>query len=367
MVSAYPSLLRLCPACLALRFMRIFSINPLSDQRWESFVSRHPNATPFHAKGWLEALRRTYGYEPIVFTTAPPRQELENGIVFCRICSWITGNRLVSLPFSDHCQPLVDDPRTLALIIQSVEECVRREGLGYAEFRPQFLKDALSDDNPQLNALETYYLHVIDIRPSLETLYRSFHKKSIIHKLIRAQRELTYEVGNSEDLLTKFYHLQVMTRRRHQVPPQPIEWFRNLIVCLSEKVTIRIASKAGQPIASILTIHSGNSIVSKYGCSDAQFHHLGGMPLLIWKGIQEGKEIGAELYDLGRTERHQEGLLTFKNNWGATCSTLTYYRYPHRRSASGASWKSKLVKNVFSRLPLPLFVSAGRFLYRHAG
>jgi hypothetical protein len=347
--------------------MNIFGIDPISDPRWESFVNRHPCASVFHAKGWLEALRRTYGYEPIGYTTAAPGQELENGIVFCRIRSWLTGDRLVSLPFSDHCQPLVDDPGTLAEVVRAVEEYVQREGLKYVEFRPQFSKDSFPEENTQLATQASYYLHVIDIRPDLDTLHRGFHKKSICHKLNRAQRELTYEAGNSEELLAKFYHLQVLTRRRHQIPPQPIEWFRNLITCLGNRVTIRIASKDRQPVASIMAIQGGNSVVSKYGCSDARFHHLGGMPFLIWKGIQEGKEKGAETYDLGRSEPDHEGLVTFKNNWGAARSTLNYFRYPQGSSVSSSStWKARLAKIAFSRMPKSLLLAMGRFLYRHA-
>src|ERR1700694_92136 len=88
-------------------------VDPLSDPRWSQLVGGDSRATVFHSPGWLLALRETYGYEPIVLTTSPPSQPLANGVVFCRIKSWFTGSRLVSLPFSDHCEPLVgagEDP-----------------------------------------------------------------------------------------------------------------------------------------------------------------------------------------------------------------------------------------------------------------
>ncbi len=43
--------------------MRIHVLDPLLDSRWDEFVGRHPNASVFHDRGWLEALARTYGYE----------------------------------------------------------------------------------------------------------------------------------------------------------------------------------------------------------------------------------------------------------------------------------------------------------------
>lgn len=71
--------------------MRIYQIDPTSDERWPKLLERHPKASVFHTAGWLKALRRTYGYEPLVFTTSSPTGELENELLFCRIESWLTG------------------------------------------------------------------------------------------------------------------------------------------------------------------------------------------------------------------------------------------------------------------------------------
>ena len=80
--------------------------DPIGDPRWSELLDRHPAASVFHSPGWLNALRQTYGYEPFVVTTSTG-PTLENGLVVCRVKGW-TSRRLVSLPFSDHCDPLVD-------------------------------------------------------------------------------------------------------------------------------------------------------------------------------------------------------------------------------------------------------------------
>src|SRR5216684_7067811 len=107
--------------------MRIYQIDPTKDKRWSDLVERHPKASVFHAVGWLEALRNTYGYDPVAFTTSSPSGELNNGFVFCRVNSWLTGRRLVSLPFSDHCEPLVDTDDELKFLTRSVPDLSRRE------------------------------------------------------------------------------------------------------------------------------------------------------------------------------------------------------------------------------------------------
>src|SRR4051794_39851978 len=89
--------------------MHLHTIDPLSDSRWDDLVASHPKASVFHHRGWLQALASTYGYRPVVMTSTPPGKPLSNGVVFCEVRSWITGPRMVSLPFADHCEPLLSE------------------------------------------------------------------------------------------------------------------------------------------------------------------------------------------------------------------------------------------------------------------
>src|SRR5262249_30736033 len=113
----------------------VYEFNPLMEPRWAEFVRRHPSSSVFHTVSWLEALRRTYGYEPAVYTTSPPDVFLENGLVFCRVTSWITGQRLVSLPFSDHCEPLIRTIADKQVFLSAIERALQRGKLRYFEIR----------------------------------------------------------------------------------------------------------------------------------------------------------------------------------------------------------------------------------------
>src|SRR5271166_5866777 len=83
----------------------VHRFDPLTDPRWDSFLQKHPRASLFHSLPWLRALNLTYGYPVNGYTTSLPDSRLENALVACRVESWLTGRRLVSLPFSDHCEP----------------------------------------------------------------------------------------------------------------------------------------------------------------------------------------------------------------------------------------------------------------------
>ena len=347
--------------------MKIFMLDPLADARWSRLVDRHPRASVFHTRGWLEALHRTYGYEPVVYTSTSPSEELANGIVFCRIASWLTGRRMVSLPFSDHCEPLVDNREEWEFLTTSMIAMARSEGYRHVEIRPLF-DPAPGRDGGPMKCGKSFYLHTVDLRASEQDLFRNFHR-SEQKKIRRAEREhLTWKEGRSPELVQDFYHLLTVTRRRHGVPPQPFKWFANLIDCMNDLVTVRVASQNGRPIASIFALSFKNHVYDKYGCSDERFHNLGGMQMLLWRTIQQEKERGAQVLDLGRSDMEHTSLATFKDHWGSSRSLLNYYCYPAPGDGNKIQkWSAPIAQRLFARLPDSFLTAAGRILYPHIG
>jgi hypothetical protein len=348
---------------------------PLEDPRWNPYLQRHPDASVFHTAEWLGALLQTYRYQPIGYTTSAPGTALQNALVFCLVDSWITGRRLVSLPFSDHCAPLLQSPTDLAGLIPPLDEILPLEGLRYIEVRTVREKlDTRQEPAPSLGwqLSHSFCLHQIDVSPGLEDLFKNFQKDSIQRKIIRAQREgLSYEEGRSGYLLKSFYNLLIATRRRHGFPPQPLAWFQSLIDHFGEALKIRVAFHNRHPIASILTLRFKQTLVYKYGCSDAQFHRLGGMHLLFWRSIQEAKVDRLSLFDLGRSNWEDTGLITFKDRWGAQRFHLNYFRISPSKSKSSTgerpAWRRQFVKRVFRMLPDRFLRTSGELLYRHLG
>ena len=351
--------------------MPVYQLDPLRDPRWREFLDRHPCASVFHTPEWLEALRRTYGYSSIVLTTNPPGTQLSSGLVYCPVNSWLTGKRLVSLPFSDHCEPLADNTVELHCIVSALQQELRRGKFLYVEIRPiQQIEYATSFRCSS----HAYCLHQLDLKPDLDTLFSSFHKDSTQRKVRRAKREgLTYEEGRGESLLEVFYRLLLLTRRRHGLPPQPRSWFRNLIDCFAEALKIRVAFKNNLPIAAILTIRNKQTLLYKYGCSDKQFHNLGGMHLLLWRAIQEAKEDGLCMFDFGRSDLENAGLIKFKDRWGCANSVITYCRFSSLEHLRGSflppnmGWAARRARRVLSHLPDSVLRPAGALLYRHLG
>lgn len=345
--------------------METYEIDPIQDPGWEALVRNHPHTSVFHSTKWLKTLRNVYGYESAVITTCLPGSPLTNGLVFARVKSRVTGRRLVSLPFSDHCEPLLESPDQLEAILLRSRLDVRQGDWKYMEIRPLRHHPARA---AEMEPLVTYRFHSLDLRPELEDLFRSFHKDCVQRKIHRAEREkLKYEEGNSETLLQKFYALLVMTRRRQYLPPQPVRWFRGLVANFGDDAKIHVASKDGVPVASILTLSHKRSMVYKYGCSNVAYNNLGGTALLFWKAIQEAKARGFEELELGRSDPANAGLVTFKDRWGASRSDITYWTYPRSHALGSNSWQWKAAQRMIPVMPDAVLKAVGGVMYKHIG
>jgi len=175
-------------------------LDPLTDTRWTDLLEHHPRASVFHSRGWLEALKRTYGYEPIVLTTSA-HGPLENGLALCRVRTWLS-RRLVSLPFSDHCDPLIDRPEDLEAVIEFLAGETERERWRSLELRPRHCEP------PGLASGSRYCLHTLDLARPEGQIFGGFHASSTQRAIRRAEREgLSYEAGTSAQLLSAFYRL----------------------------------------------------------------------------------------------------------------------------------------------------------------
>lgn len=339
-------------------------LDPLTDPRWDAFVYSHPAASVFHRREWLKSLRDSYGYEPFAMTANGFGAALDHAIVWCKVSSWMTGRRCISLPFSDHCAVLAPEPRAKELAEESIGQ-LTREGWANIELRSTKRLTV-----PHGTDSCVYAWHLLDLTQGLDTLLRGTHPSSTQRKIRRAQREgVSILAGRSPDLLEHFYSLLLHTRRRHRLPPQPKRWFATLVREFGSDLEIRVAFHADRPIASILTLRHNQTLVYKNGCSRQEDHPLGGMQLLLWTAIEAAKDAGLTALDLGRSDLDNPGLIRFKDNWGARRQDLTYLGWAgcaqSSLKANTQTWKRKVAGAFFNRLPARFGPTVGGLVYRH--
>lgn len=273
---------------------------------------------------------------------------------------------MVSLPFSEHCEPLVNSPEELDFLLNCLQAEMQHEDWKYLEIRPA--ANSWREEGGFTPAGSFCY-HWLDLRPDLGEIFRGLHKDSVQRRIRRAERSgLVCHCGRSDKLLKDFYKVQLPTRRRHHLPPQPFAWFQSLIASMGNSLEVRVAYQQSVPIAAILTLRFRDVVYYKYNCSDLKFKNLGATSLLLWEAIKSSKMAGAQKFDLGRSQLENKGLISFKEHWTKHSSRISYWRYP----ASGFAleveqWKLGLAKRIFACMPGRLLALTGRLVYRHIG
>ena len=153
-------------------------IDPLTDPEWGDLLARHSRACMFHTRGWLEALRRTYGYQPVALAIRTRTGGLKSALVFCRVKSRWTGNRLVSLPFSDHCDGLYESADDLEVLVSALKKCAPEQK--YVELRPLETFCATSSD---FAPTDQYLLHRLPLHQGADAVFHGFHKNHVVRKI----------------------------------------------------------------------------------------------------------------------------------------------------------------------------------------
>jgi NAD(P)-dependent dehydrogenase (short-subunit alcohol dehydrogenase family) len=106
---------------------------------------------------------------------------------------------IVSLPFCDHCDPLIGSEDDFERFISTLLPVFQKEDWKYTELRP---RSTLARVPRGLHPDKQYCLHSLDLSSGAKELYSSLHKDCIQRKIKRADKEgLEYREGLSPDLL----------------------------------------------------------------------------------------------------------------------------------------------------------------------
>lgn len=337
-------------------------VNPLEYPRWDAQLANHPGASLFHGTAWPRVLRETYGHEPIYFCRFSGGQ-LKQLLPVMEVSSPWTGRRGISLPFADFCSPLALDEEDLSELYVFAVEQGRRRNWRYFESRGSFSQ--WSGARLSLG----FFGHVLPLEGGEAALFGGLD--GAVRRGIRKaeQSGVKVEFSNTAESIRIFFALHCRTRRRHGLPPQPIEFFENIAryVLAPGHGFVAIARHEQQPIAAAVFFHEGRGALYKFGASDHEFQHLRPNNLLMWEAIKRCATGGFRELHFGRTSLYNDGLRHFKLGFGAIEEPVQYAKYDFRRGGfvSDVDRAEGPFNRVFRCLPQSLLVQAGRLLYRH--
>jgi hypothetical protein len=366
--------------------MTVQRLNPLNCPDWDALLLTHPDYTFFHSAAWARVLHDTYGSIPNYFAITagagvkfpascnladefsssalpPPASSRLLGLFpVMETNSLILGQRGISLPFTDECQPLASDPSMFQQLWQAA--------ISYGKSRTwKFLtchggNRYLPDAPPSLS----FFGHDLDLSGGGAQLFA--HLAPAVRRAIRkaGKSGVSVEVSHSLEGVKTYFSLHCLTRKKHGLPPQPFSFFENVHrhVIQHGQGCVVIGHHEGKAVAAVILFFLGTKALYKFGASDESCQHLRANNLVMWEAIKWAAAQGMTRFHFGRTSFSNDGLRRYKLGWGATEQIISYFKYTLAKETFVRD-KDQVVgwyNRVFRRMPLALARGAGSLLYR---
>lgn len=342
---------------------KIACVDPCTDDMWSDLVSRLSGSV-FHSPEWIRVLADTYGWTPRALVAIDNEEKPVAGIPFCRV-SDVKGDRVVSLPFSDYCDPLVDDKATWRLLIDELIQQGCRINL-------RCLRNTLPLEDERFSCESQAKWHALDLRPDIESLWRTIDD-SAQRAIRKSQREgISVKVAQSEKELRTFFEMHLKVRKyKYRLFAQPYTFFQNIWRHFVEKGQgfLLLAAKGDKILAGDFFLEWNGTLYYKFNASFTDGLPFRPNDLLIWEAMRLGKSRGFATLDFGLSDWDQGGLVRYKRKFGVTEEIISFLRHePEGLSPMNSAVGEILSKITRSftdnRVPDPMTELAGGFLYK---
>jgi hypothetical protein len=297
-------------------------VNPIKYPRWDELLLTHPDRSIFHTTDWARVLVDSYGFTPHYFLSLEG-DKIAVAVPVMEIRNFVAGKRGVSLPFSDYCDPLLLDDRSILEVLDKTFSYGKERGWTSLEIRT---RKVLSDVIPPPGF---YFHHDLDISLGEKNLFSQFRgsNQRNIRKAEREGVEVLFE--NTLESVKKYYALHCGTRKMHGLPSQPLSFFQNLhrYILSKNHGFVALASLRGKSIAGGIFIHYGEKALFKFGASDQRYQALRANNLVMWEAIRWYSRNRFRNFSFGRTDPENEGLRNYKRGWGSNEGVVNYIHF----------------------------------------
>jgi CelD/BcsL family acetyltransferase involved in cellulose biosynthesis len=340
-------------------------IDPRSDLLWQRLLGRHASSV-FHSPEWMQVLTETYGWPISAYLLLDAAGEPMAGIPFCRVND-VVGERIVSLPFSDHCDPLVADTDQWIHLSASLigERC---------PIVMRCLHNSLPRRDERLTLVKQTKWHGLELQPPLGCLWDGLDE-STRRAIRKARRDgVVVRPAESTTELRAFFDLHLGIRKhKYHLLAQPYCFFQNIWrhFIAGGRGALLIAIYNREIIGGIFFLEWKGVLYYKFNASNPT--HLAHRPndLLVWEGIQYGKAKDYTYLDFGLSDWDQEGLVRYKRKFATDEKAIAFLRYAPEEVPSQHEWQVRdllpQLTDLFTDASVPDSITdkAGEVLYRY--
>ncbi len=331
---------------------------------WFQLIDEH-HSDVFHSPGWLDTLARTYGFIPRAIILIDGENKPLAGIPFIKIQD-IFSSRIVTLPFSDFCDPIVQDMDQWTSL---ADKLISEKNL--VTVRCLHTNVPLVDSRFELVNRANW--HGCNLTEDIENIYKKIHSSR--RRAIRKAKNVgvSVRIAAHESDLRSFFELHFRIRKyKYRLLAQSFCFLQNIWRNFIEtgQGVLMLAEYDGKIIGGIFCLKWKDRLYYKFSASLPEAQNMRSNDLLIWEGMKYAKEMGLAFLDLGLSDWGQDGLVRYKKNYATDEKTISFLQFTPKcfRSERDAQIRSLLPKltDLFTDKSIPdeITEKAGNLLYR---
>jgi CelD/BcsL family acetyltransferase involved in cellulose biosynthesis len=286
---------------------------------WNEFITKNtPNAfySLYNLFEWRRILIHAYGYEPY-YIIAEEKGEIAGCFSLMLVKSRLFGNRLISLPFTDHgCGPCVKDGNVAVLkflLDEARQIAVKKHVQSVKICAPQ---QFVLENAAEYRKLYDYCTFLISLKRSKDDVWSGLDKR-IRNAVRKAQKGgVKVVIDNSEDGVATLHKIHVANMKKLGTPPHSKKFFKVMQSELEPEGLYKafFAEYKGNRIAAIVVFPHRESVRWGIGGALPKYRELNPINLLLLEAVQWAIDNGYELFDFGGS-RPKSGNYFFKTGW----------------------------------------------------
>ncbi len=332
-------------------------------QHWDSYVSSHPQATPYHRYAWIKSVEQAYKHENVSLMAFEQDQVV--GVFPCvKMQKPFSFATFCALPFCDLGFGLADSTHVLDALKSHQLNALKQvsgQTLTYRDTEHKYVESMEHGIKVRM---------ILPLPDSADALMASF--KSKLRSQVRKSEKngLTYSIANSPQQLDDFYHIFAINMRKLGSPVHSKQWFERLIQNYGEHLHLSVVYHEQTPVGAGIVLSNNQRMAIPWASTVAEYNRLAPNMMLYWSLLKQACDIGCKEFDFGRSS-FGEGTFKFKKQWGAQAIPLKWSNLANpiatetEQHVQSGSKLRPIVENIWSKLPLGLTTSLGPVIRRH--
>lgn len=340
-------------------------VDATKDERWADLVGAIPTSV-FASPPWLRVLSDTYGFEVTGALLLNPDGTPVAGMSYVDVADMMDP-RVVSLPFSDFCDPVAATwDQWDQLIAPLTAETNTR-------IRLRCLFNSVPGTDPRFTEVSRAKWHGIDLSPGAEGVWESIAGSA--RRAVRKARTQGVEVRRASTLddVRAFYDLHLKIRKyKYGLLPQPFRFFEAIWEHILEPGAgaLLLAVHEDVVVGGVLYLEWQDTLYYKFNASNIDTLEVRPNDLLIVEGIAYAQDRGLRTLDFGLTDWDQDGLLRYKRKYATDERTIHFLEYRDGEQSSGDREMRALLPRLTEVLVQPeipdgVTERAADYLYRY--